>query len=147
MGKLIEWFGKTKLDEASEAWMMFKDIKRDDHEDVDKFILRFETAESNLRCSELEVPQEILAIQLINSINVDKAQKQNIVANVKYENNKSVYSDMKKSIKLLKGCLVEDKSKDADDDVMYGENKRSFHRRSASRERSTFQRKKQIQII
>ena len=47
--KLEKWFGKTKIDEASDSWESFIDLKRTNDEKLDDFLLRFETAESKLR--------------------------------------------------------------------------------------------------
>ena len=33
--KMKKWFGKTKIDEASDAWKMFRDIKRIKEESID----------------------------------------------------------------------------------------------------------------
>ena len=85
------WFGKPKLDEACEAWKEFKNIKREESEAVDKFILKYETCESNLKCSVVELSQLILALQLVGSLNVSKDQKRNILANIKIENTDTIY--------------------------------------------------------
>ena len=47
--KMKKWFGKTKVDEASEAWKSFIKIKRNKNESIDDFLFRFDTAESKLR--------------------------------------------------------------------------------------------------
>ena len=59
-----KWFGKTKIDEASEAWNDFKAIKRKSNEKIDDYLFRFETAESKMKQSLVPVPNQILAIQL-----------------------------------------------------------------------------------
>ena len=106
--KLEKWFGKTKIDEASEAWKNFKDIKRSNGENINDFLLRFETIESRLRCSTtVNLPNQILALQLLDSVDVNSDQRRSILVNVKIENNDTVYEDMKSSIRLLKGVLVE----------------------------------------
>ena len=105
--KLNTWFGKTKVDEASDAWRTFKDIKRASGENVDKFLLKYETAESKLINSAVELPKLILAIQLLEAANVDINQRRNILVHVKFENQETVYDDMKSSLRLFKGALVE----------------------------------------
>ena len=82
-----------------------------DEEETDKFLLRFETVEANLKSSMTDIPIMILAIQLLNSLNVDENQRRNIVTNIKLEDNIDVYDDIKKSIRLHKGSLVEEKKK------------------------------------
>ena len=68
--KMTKWFGKTKVDEASDAWRDFKDIKRKIDEKIDEFLLRLETAESKLRNTAVELPNLILVLQLIEAANV-----------------------------------------------------------------------------
>ena len=61
--KLDSWFGKTKMDESCESWKKFISIVREKDEKVDKFLLRYETVESDLKCSQVGVSQIALAIQ------------------------------------------------------------------------------------
>ena len=56
------WCGKPEVDEAFEAWTEFKNIKREESDELKSFILKFETCESNLKCSVVELPKVILAI-------------------------------------------------------------------------------------
>ena len=117
-----KWFGKPKLDEACEAWKDFKDIKRNKDESVDEFILKYETCESNLKCSVVELPQLILAIQLVESLNISEDQKRNILANIKIENSSTIYDDIKTAVRLLKGSIVEGnkkKSNEEDEDINF----------------------------
>ena len=46
--KMKKWFGKTKIDEASDAWKSFRDIMRIKEESIDDFLFRFGTADSFL---------------------------------------------------------------------------------------------------
>ena len=84
----------------------------------------------------------ILAIQLLDTVDVDNVQRQNILANVKYdENNSEIYEDMKKSIELLKESLVELKKDDStsmaeDNDVLYGDSRKDRQGRSTSQGKS-----------
>ena len=107
--KLKHWFGKTKIDEASEAWEKFVDIKRNNEEHIDSFLLRFETIESQLISSAVPIPNTILSLQLLKSVNVSGDQRQNILLNVSLDNTDTVYDEMKTSIRLLKGNLLESK--------------------------------------
>ena len=84
--KMTKWFWKTKVDEASDTWRAFKNIKRMKIEKIDKYLLRFETAESKLNNSATELPNQILALQLLDTINVDENQRQNILGHVKINN-------------------------------------------------------------
>ena len=100
--KMTQWFGKTKIDEASDAWREFKDIKRANEENIDKFLLRYETADSKLKNTAVGMPNLILAIQLMEAANVTVDQRRNILAHVKMDNHDSVYEDMKSALRLMK---------------------------------------------
>ena len=106
--KLQNWFGKTRVDEASESWKGFRDIKRSTNEKIDTFLHRFETIEAQLKSSINEIPNLILALQLLDSVDVTSDQKQNILVHVDIDNPDTVYEEIKTSLRLLKGSLVED---------------------------------------
>ena len=131
--KRDKWFGKPKLDEACEAWKDFKDIKRDKNEAVDDFILKYETCESNLKCSEVELPQLILALQLLESLNIYEDRKRNVLANIKMENSTTNYEDIKTAVRLLKGSIVEGNKKKSDEDINFSDNRRDKWPKSRSR--------------
>ena len=57
---------------------------------------------------------------MLDGLNVDETQKRNILANVKFgKDNPNVYDEVKKSIRLMKGSVIEDKD-DVDEDTFYG---------------------------
>ena len=105
--KLKKWFGKTKIDEASEAWKSFISIKKNNEEHIDAFLLRFETIESEMTSSAVPVPNSILALQLLETVDVNRDQRSNILVHVDINNTDTVYDEMKTAIRLLKGNLVE----------------------------------------
>ena len=107
--RLEQWFGKTRIEEGSGSWRGFRDMRREENESVHDFVVRYETAEADVKANAGDISDNILVIQLLDCINVSTMERQNIVANVKYENNPDYYEDIKKSIKLLKGSLVDDK--------------------------------------
>ena len=120
---MSQWFGKTKIDEASDAWREFKDIKRANEENIDKFLLRYETAESKLKNTAVDMHKLILAIQLMEAANVTLDQRRNILAHVKIDNHDNVYDDMKSALRLMKGTLVEGvKELPSDEEVNFSRN-------------------------
>ena len=133
--KLKKWFGKTRIDEASEAWKQFRDMKKSSEEKIDTFLLRFETAESQLKSSAAEIPNIILALQLLESVGATSDQKRNIMVHVNLDNLDTVYDEMKTSLRLLKGNLVEDQSKAGDEDEI-NFSKNDYLRRQRSRSKS-----------
>ena len=100
MPKLRQWLGKTFIDETTTNWRSFIYAIREKEEKVGDYILRFETAESDLRCSGVELSQLNLAIHLLETINLSENQKRNIVSKVKFENNPNVFDETKDAVKL-----------------------------------------------
>ena len=135
--KLKEWFGKTKIDEASDSWENFIDLKRKESEKLDDFLLRFETTESTLRSSAVELPNVVLALQLIKSVNVNSNQRRNILVHVDMDKTDTVYDDMKSSIRLMKGSIVEKdtEANNDDDEVNYNQSFKNHQSRSRSTHR------------
>ena len=81
-------------------------LKRKEEEIIQSYIVKFETTESDLRSSGVELSSLNLAIHLLETINVDENQRRSIVSQVKFEDNSSVYDDITKAIRLLEGCLA-----------------------------------------
>ena len=66
--KLEQWFGKTKIDEGSDAWRTFRDIKQKSNESVHEFVIRYETAEANVKANAGEISNDILVIQFLANV-------------------------------------------------------------------------------
>ena len=130
--KLKEWFGKTVMDESYDKWEVFSNILRNIDEDVDTFVVRYETVISEMNCAGVEVNDRIKALQLIKSINVDENQRRCILTNMNKANMDNIYVETKSSIRLLKGSLVERKAEAKEQEVFYGES------RSRDRNKSTY---------
>ena len=54
IAKMRTCYGKTVVEEATEAWKQFKDMKRNSEEKIDDIIVRFEISDSNLKCSNVQ---------------------------------------------------------------------------------------------
>ena len=77
-------------------------------------------------------------MQLIKSVNVDSNQRRNILVPIKLDNVDTVYEEMKSSIRLLKGSIVErdvETNNDKDDEVNYSQNFNNRQSRSRSKQR------------
>ena len=142
--KMKKWFGKTKVDEASESWRNFMKIKRNKNESIDDFLFRFETAESKLRQAACQIPNLILMLQLLEAVDIKSDQKQNVLVHVKTENTEQVYEDLKSSLRLLKGSLTdnhreneEDNKNDDEEEVNFNKSE-PFKSRGRSRSRGSF---------
>ena len=92
--------------------------------------------------SAVPVPNTILALQLLESVDVNRDQRSNILVHVDINNTDTVYDEMKTSIRLLKGNLVE-KANEAnewndDEEINYTRNE-GFRQRSRSKSRQRFE--------
>ena len=103
-----KWFGKPKEDVASESWDKFVEYSRKKDTNVEDFILDFESLVSKLLTVIPNIPKIIIALQLLRAINVDEIQRRSILANIKFDiSNENIYDELKSSMRLLKGSLVE----------------------------------------
>ena len=117
MEKLETWFSKSKMEEGSTSWRGLRDMRRGKNESIHDYIIRYETAESDVKANAGDISDEILVIQLLDSINLEPIERQNILASTKYEDNPNYYEYIKKAINLLKGALVESvKSSEKEDE-------------------------------
>ena len=84
--KMKKWFGKTKIDESSDAWKSFRDIMRIKQESMDYFLFGFETKDLKLNQSAVQISNLILALQLLEAVDITSDQRKNIIVNVKAGN-------------------------------------------------------------
>ena len=136
--KLEKWYGKTKIHEASEAWKEFKNIKRNDGESIDDFLLRFDTVESKLKSTATELPALVSTLHLLEAVDVSSDQRQNILVNVNVENTDTILDELKSSLRLLKGNLVETTKIYNEEEVNFNRNDISNRGRSRSRGKREF---------
>ena len=105
--KLQLWFGKPPFDQTYDSWSTFIKMKRDVKEDVSKYMLKFDTILSELKCSGIEITPIVQAIHLLSTINVNEAERRSILANTDSTKKEEIFENMKSSIRLLKGSLIE----------------------------------------
>ena len=132
--KLEDIFGKPKMDEILENWDAFSEMMRKKDEEIEPFMLKFDTAEAALRAVDCPLDKKILSLILLKAINVDKHEKRNIVSNLNMES-ESLYEDLKSSIRLNKGSLVEGVKKKptekSDDEALYTDTrKQGYHQQN-----------------
>ena len=95
--KFIEWYETPEVDESTIDWRNFKNSRRRKGENINEFIQRYETYESNVRSSIAELPEYLLAIQFLEAMDVDENQKRNISSGINFsKSNRKVYDDVKK---------------------------------------------------
>ena len=147
-------FGKPKIDEIIESWDTLHEMTRKKNDPIEPFMLKFDTAEAGLSALDCPVDQKILTLMLLKAINVDKSEKRTIISNMNFES-QSLYDDLKTSIRLNKGALVEgfkqkpvedDEKKSAEGEVFYGDSWRqgNFQQNFRGRTKSdSFRRQQQ----
>ena len=59
ISRLETWFGKPRLEEGSNAWRVLRDMRRKSDESIHDFIVKFETAESNVKANVGDLSDEI----------------------------------------------------------------------------------------
>ena len=127
---MYNWFGKTKADDASESWDVFLTKMRKKEMKVDDFLVDFETSCSRLVNVIPNIPKIVFALQLLRAVNVDEAQRRSIISNIKFDvKNDNVYEELKSSIRLLKGSLVEKSNTTEENEAFYGQNKKFYQNR------------------
>ena len=60
------WFGKPKVQQADEACRKFLATKIEPSETVAEFIIKYEAAEAELKCSAVELPKLIVSLHRYN---------------------------------------------------------------------------------
>ena len=85
MKKLEELFGKPKIYEVLEKWDVMTELKRLAGEDLEKFLLKFDTAEAALKSLGILLDNKIKALLLIKAMNLEESEKRSIVINVKID--------------------------------------------------------------
>ena len=72
--KLDEWFGKPPLDSTYDSWNTFIKLLREKGEAIDKYIVKFETAISEMKSNSIELSQTVLAVHFLSTLNVSKVR-------------------------------------------------------------------------
>ena len=127
------------MDIAFDTWLEVLGLKRGEHEDLNKFLLRFDTIVAKLQQSAVPLPNALLSLHLLHSLNVDEMQRRCIITNISLEK-ESVLDDMKSAVRMLKSSIVERKveneNKDSQcDSQAFYVNSSYPRRRSSSRGR------------
>lgn len=149
--KIIEKFcDKSKLEKIVENWRNFCSLKQGEDEDINAYIRKFESIEIKLKNLEVKMPNNILAIQLLDGSKLNPAEKRVILSKTNTSNDE-IYKTVKDAIREMKSALVEGEKKEAKafytNDYPRGRFERSKSRdkypdrdRSRSRSRGRFRR-------
>ena len=108
LDRFEQWFGKPKMDVASESWIEVIKMMRDKDESIDKYFLRFDTATAKLQQAAEPLLKTLLALHLLYTINVDETQRRLIVSNIRLDQD-NILDDIKTAIRIQKSSLVERK--------------------------------------
>ena len=94
------------MDVAFETWLEVLGLKRGENEDITKYLLRFDTICAKLQQSAVPLPNALLSLHLLHSLNIDEMQRRCIVSNISLDS-ETVLDDMKTAVRLLKSSIVE----------------------------------------
>ena len=70
IASMDKWFGKPRIDTASEAWISIITLKRRHGEDIEEFMLRLDTLAAKLRQAAKPLSDTLLALHLLYTLNV-----------------------------------------------------------------------------
>ena len=104
---------------------------------VQQFLLRFDTLTAKLQQAAVPLPDILLGLHLLYTLNIDEMQRRCIVSSISMEK-ESVLEDIKSAIRVQKSSLVErkDEKKETAENPTFYSDTRSFRGRSGSRENS-----------
>ena len=69
-------FGRVKMDEIVEHFDTFNEMKYSSGEDLEKFLLKFETSVASLKALDCPMDEKIISLVLLRALNVDSNQKE-----------------------------------------------------------------------
>ena len=99
---VVKALGKSNIENASEVWLEFIDMKQNEGESIRDFVLRYENVEAKLRNANLVIPSKALAMQLLMKSNLTSASKENVLAKVDLDNETDLHTTIKKTLRELK---------------------------------------------
>ena len=84
-------YGKTSTNKFFESWKELIELKMEKGESVEEFILRLDSIDSKLKASNEKLSQRALACHLVYKLELNDMEKQNIISNVRFDENENVY--------------------------------------------------------
>lgn len=91
-------FKKDDLTLMHQSWSEFIRFKRDDGEDINEFLNKYERKAAALRRDKIVLPESVLAMQLIDSANMDRKEVQMVLTAVDYGSEITMYEQTQKEI-------------------------------------------------
>ena len=142
--KLESWYGKSKADSCIESWRKFRDIKMEQSENVVDYIRRFEENIAKMTSLNLNIPDKIVGIQLVDRSNLVTYERRIVMEKCDLETEEVVYEKIKNEMRKMKSALVVNESDI--NKTYYGEERNgrsryeSFNKsqREGSSQRNTF---------
>jgi hypothetical protein len=99
---VVKTLGKSNIENASEVWSEFIEIKQVETESTRDYVLRYENIEAKLRNANLVIPSTALAMQLLLNSNLTSASKESVLAKVDLDNQTDLHTNVKKTLRELK---------------------------------------------
>ena len=104
---LQKHFGKNLLEDTSDTWNSFVDIKMNPTEKAGEFIRRYEMLDSKMKSLKVGQPDVILAVHLLRTINLSQQEKRIVISQANTKDLDKTYESVRKSIQEMKCNIVE----------------------------------------
>ena len=88
------------------SWSSFINLKRGADESMDSYIDTFERKVSELKRDGIDLPEKVLAMQLLDAANIDAKDAQMVLTGVDYQRPDEMFSQMKRAIRKFFGEQV-----------------------------------------
>ena len=96
-------FKADDLIQLHSSWRYFINLKKNQGESIDDFIIRYEKSVAELKRDGIVLPEEIYAMQLIDSVNISEKDVNIILTGIDYKKKDEMFVDAKKSLRKYLG--------------------------------------------
>ena len=133
LDKIEEFIDESKWNKMIKLNREFNIFKQAEEENAEEYLLRFNNLETQLKNARVNINDMFLAANLLNKSSFGQHEKENIMANIDMDDEKTILKDIKRKIRRLKAM----KEKNDDPKVsLYGNYGRDERSRSFNRSRS-----------
>ena len=133
LDKIEEFIDESKWNKMIKLNREFNSFKQAEEENAEEYLLRFNNLETQLKNARVNINDMFLAANLLNKSSFGQHEKENIMANIDMDDEKTILKDIKRKIRRLKAM----KEKNDDPKVsLYGNYGRDERSRSFNRSRS-----------
>ena len=96
-------FKSDDLTLMHKSWTSFINLKRSQSESMDSYIDQFERRIAELKREGIDLPQKVLAMQLIDAANLEAKDVQMVLTGVNYDRPDDMFEQMKRAVRKFFG--------------------------------------------